>query len=495
MTPIMQKTEIAQATGWADDVGQVNVDPPTTHEPTQNAAVEPNSVDQNAPAHDALLDAEDKVAPNKINTERPLWRHPIPRTALVVAGAGIIGTAIVQMTQGNSLISSGQNPVAATPTPTATPQVSGSESGDLKARLASIELKQKLQKLKEDRAAAQKAANTTASQSIKSQPTPVASLPPARSAAYSPSTSYTPRSVAQPTPVQPQPVQIQPQAQRVQPVQPQPVQPQPVKDPTQQWLEAANAGSYAGTSSGTHSQASNYPQPTTEATDAATSRSLKQSSATLATGQSQTSYQAQNVQPVQLSTPYQSSSNSFDPSRQISLGTKAAGQVERTISWSGNHPQSLTLPNLLIKITKSLKATDGKYEVIPKGSLLVAQITSADNSGLLQLSVVSVYLNLDGQLQTNPTALPTGAIEISAQGDRPLQAKSHFPRAGRSFLSQLGDAAGMAGLATNRTSLYMLSALQSNRQNFSSQTGYFSLEAGTLVQLYVNSSFALSGIP
>lgn len=253
------------------------------------------------------------------------------------------------------------------------------------------------------------------------------------------------------------------------------------EDPEKAWLEASNEGSFSGISSG--NKRTDDSQPTT------VNASTSPPSVGIGTPLAQVTQNAQIVQPPP--TVYQPTILSTDPSKQIILGTYAEGRVDTTIRWSTSGLQSLTQQTIVIKLTKSLKAADGRSEPIPQGSYLIAQITNVDSSGYLQLLVRAVYLNINGQIQLNPTSLPTGAIEIFDKQGNPLQAKLHAPKTGRSFLSVLSNAAGIAGLATNNSSFSALNTLQGIRQNSQSQTSYFSLEQGTTVRPYIKQSFSL----
>ena len=176
---------------------------------------------------------------------------------------------------------------------------------------------------------------------------------------------------------------------------------------------------------------------------------------------------------------------SSDPSNMIMAGMRAAGEIDTAIGWSRDS-QNASLPNLRIKLLEALRTVNGK-ELIPAGSYLVAKVEGADTAGLLQLSAISV------QASGNELPLPEGAIQIFGKKGRPLQAKYHGPKS-RSFLSQVGNVASIAGAVTddsNLSNLSVLNALQRNRQNPSIQLTYFTLDQGTSVQVYVNKSFFL----
>lgn len=144
----MQKTEIAVAAGWEEDTSDVAIDnvaiENTPIQDTPQDALNPNTLVSNI----SLLDTEDRVAPNQINSEKPVWRNPIPRTILVMVGAGTLGFSLVRLTEGNGLINPTQNQVATNANSMSKPQVTGDEKGELQAKLANVGLKQQIDTLK-----------------------------------------------------------------------------------------------------------------------------------------------------------------------------------------------------------------------------------------------------------------------------------------------------------------------------------------------------------
>lgn len=214
-------------------------------------------------------------------------------------------------------------------------------------------------------------------------------------------------------------------------------------------------------------------------------------------GQAQPQLQTSQPQTPQIENNYQRASYSSDLSTPretpvlsrkvgtlVSVGTRTSGKLDTPIRWSGDSSQNSGLPDLLIELTKPLKTVEG-FEAIPAGSYLTVQVISADSAGILQLSPISVQLR-DGQEKP----LPEGAILIFDKKGNMLQAKFHAPGTRKNFLSELGDAAGIAGLATDDSSLYVLNALR-DRQDSQPRPSYFSLDKGTSVEIYVKQSFSL----
>lgn len=294
-----------------------------------------------------------------------------------------------------------------------------------------------------------------------------------------------------------------------------PTKVEPKPDPMEQWLQAANAGSLgSGSLNSDATQTTNLQIDDSQADSQSTANSDEmqpsggvgvpsaqfhlpvqttaqinnsQDTAPISTQiqpslggtlqpQLQSATKAQTFQPIEYSS---------DPSTMLMVGTRASGEIDTAIGWSGDSSQNASLPNLRIKLLKALKTVDGK-EVIPAGSYLVAKVDAVDSAGLLQLSAVSV------QAGGNELPLPEGAIRIFGKKGRSLQAKYHGPKS-RSFLSQVGNVASIAGAVTedsNLSNLYVLNALQRNRQNSSTQPTYFTLDQGTSVQAYVDKSFS-----
>lgn len=322
------------------------------------------------------------------------------------------------------------------------------------------------------------------------QPTP-------RTAVVRPQPSSVPRRVSTPRTVL-RPVSYTPSRPLApaisRPLAPAKVEPKP--DPMEQWLQAASVGSLSsGTPSEDRTQISNAQTDDSQAFDSqdtVSNQTKSQPSGGVGTSLAQTQLPVQNTQPpnlqaqnTQSETNYQPA-NSSDPSTMLMVGTRASGEIDTSIGWSGERSQNSSLPSLRIKLEEPFKSAGGK-EVIPAGSYLVARVDGADSAGLLQLSAVSV------QSGGNEKPLPENAIRIFGKGGKPLKAEYHGPK-GRGFLDRVADAApAIAGAATDNSTLsnlYVLNTLQRNEQDSQRQPTYFSLDQGTSVQVYVDRTFA-----
>lgn len=518
---MLQKTEIARETGWSEDK-----DDSVAHSHLeQDTPVDP-SVPISAPAEDALLDAEDLVAPNQINTVRPAWRHPLPRTILAVMGTGIIGVGVLQLTEGNSLIGSSQNQADLNPTSTSIPKPVDGDKGDLQAQIATFELRQKINNINKARQAEKKSANITKVPTHpKPQPTPVAK-PPQRAVAYNSPPQYIspPRAtwVAARS-------QQSPKRQELQASVP--------KDPMEQWLAAANAGSFGSVSSASNTQLEGsststedndakvnkgigsappnqksdlmpaHPNPTTESLGWSRFHPSATSIESQPSGSTQTIHYSATIP-------------------QLIVGTKASGKLESGIAWSGrlsNNSQSFR-----IQLKEPLLAADNTVAV-PKGAYLVARVDTAADSGLLEMSVVSFLLKSNGTIVEKflpEAAVRTRAIRILGKGGSYLQAKATNRNNARNNIGMIllsgvskvaalsnqldyqstyndGDftstttsrdpnySAGLGQGAASELLRQQRERGQQVQQSIEREPNIFVLKQGTTVQVYVNQSLSL----
>lgn len=185
-------------------------------------------------------------------------------------------------------------------------------------------------------------------------------------------------------------------------------------DPTQQWLIAANAGSFS--SSG----------------DEPEGEELKVTGIEGGTGG------AQQVAEVSKTT------IDYNALR-VLVGSTAEGRLETPIAWGAGDAGG---QNYLIKISKPLKASDGG-EVLPVGSYLVAQLTSSNGAGFAQLRGVSVLINSNGDTQEKQ--LPENAVLIMASDGGFLKAESRKgSNLGGNFISAVVAGVAKAAEIQNR---------------------------------------------
>ncbi|OYD90439.1 hypothetical protein CDG77_17340 [Nostoc sp. 'Peltigera membranacea cyanobiont' 213] len=224
-----------------------------------------------------------------------------------------------------------------------------------------------------------------------------------------------PRSYQQSRREQPQPRQISrelqsqpritPRSQQSSPTISQAQALKPKLDPTQQWLIAANAGSFSSSSDQTESE-----KPTkTRGIEGGTGGAMQVSQIT-----PDNNYNAHSVL----------------------VGSTAEGRLETPIAWGVGDSGG---QNYLVKISKALKASDGS-EVLPVGSYLVVQLAESNGSGLAKLRGVSALVNM----QEKP--LPPNAVLVMAKDGNFLRANSRKgSNLGNNFISAV--VAGVAKAA------------------------------------------------
>ena len=230
----------------------------------------------------------------------------------------------------------------------------------------------------------------------------------------------------------------------------------PAEDPAQKWMALANVGNFGNGQVG--QTAGDFP--TTVA------------NSNIPTGGVGTPPPAQvSYQQAKYQVPTAAATTSVDSSLQLPSGAKVEGKLQTPLAWSGSG-QRQALPKLRIKLKKSLGS-------IPAGAEIIAQITNADNSGLLQLAAVAVQ-EPDGQ----SISLASDALSFFGEGGKPLQAHYHGPRSGGDRLfSKLGNVAGMFGSSSN---FDVLSRMQNRQSSSQSQPIYYTLDEGIVIVIYVN---------
>ncbi|WDD36798.1 hypothetical protein PQG02_33650 (plasmid) [Nostoc sp. UHCC 0926] len=200
-------------------------------------------------------------------------------------------------------------------------------------------------------------------------------------------------------------------------------------DPTQQWLLAANAGSFR--SSGDESESE---------------KPIKTNGIEGGTGGA--TQVAQNT------------TINYNALR-VLVGSTAEGRLETPIAWGAGDAGG---QNYLIKISKPLKASDGG-EVLPVGSYLVAQLTSSNGAGFAQLRGVSVLINSNGDTQEKQ--LPKNAVLIMAKDGGFLKAESRKgSNLGGNFISAVVAGVAKAAEIQNRPT----SQISTNSNGFSTSS-------------------------
>ncbi|MDZ8140695.1 MAG: hypothetical protein RM049_36290 [Nostoc sp. DedQUE04] len=203
----------------------------------------------------------------------------------------------------------------------------------------------------------------------------------------------------------------------------------PTKDPTQQWLLAANAGSFRSSVDESESE-----------------KPIKINGIEGGTGGA--TQVAQNT------------TINYNALRVI-VGSTAEGRLETPIAWgtgdAGNQ-------NYLVKLTKPLKASDGS-DVLRVGAYLVVQLAESNGSGFAKLRGVSVLVNINGDTQEKQ--LPPNAVLIMASDGGFLKAQSRKgSNLGNDFIGAIVAGVAKAAEVQNRPT----TQISSNSNGFSTSS-------------------------
>lgn len=375
---------------------------------------------------------EENPAPEEIVTTRTVSQSPLLKGG-VIALICLLFVTIIGVLLGNSLnvlkFSSGnvQTAKKEVQTPPVEPE---SETGKDKTALALTSQNYELKQIREEKATPTPTSSPT---SIAPQAPP---MPPVRQVRQTYPVASQP-----PAPrTFPQVRREQPQARREQP-QPQPRIAQPIRqsplafpqspkvDPTQQWLIAANAGSLRSSVDESESE-----------------KPIKTNGIEGGTGGA--TQVAQNT------------TINYNALRVI-VGSTAEGRLETPIAWgtgdAGNQ-------NYLVKLTKPLKASDGR-NVLPVGAYLVVQLAESNGSGFAKLRGVSVLVNINGDTQEKQ--LPENAVLIMAKDGGFLKAESRRgSNLGNNFISAIVAGVAKAAEVQNRP----ITQVSSNSNGFSTSS-------------------------
>ena len=369
-------------------------------------------------ANDSIQPSENP-APEEIVTARTVSQSPLLKMGvialIVLAFVTIIGALI-----GNSMnaLNFSSNKAQPTKAKEQTPEAEVvDETGKDKTALALTSQNYELKKIREEKPNP----NPTPTPSPTLAPAPIAAITPLMQPVQRGQRSYPVASqptapltfsrarVSQP---QPQPKIAQPSRQS--PLAfPTAATNAPTQDPTQQWLLAANAGSFR--SSGDESLGES-PTKTTG----------------IEGGMGGATQVAQNT------------SINYNALR-VLVGSTAEGRLETPIAWgtgdAGNQ-------NYLVKLTKPLKASDGS-DVLPVGAYLVVQLAESNGSGFAKLRGVSVLVNSNGDTQEKQ--LPPNAVLIMAKDGGFLKAQSRKGSyLGNNFISAIVAGVAKAAEVQNR---------------------------------------------
>nr|WP_322714907.1 hypothetical protein [Nostoc sp. ChiSLP03a]MDZ8216194.1 hypothetical protein [Nostoc sp. ChiSLP03a] len=393
-------------------------------EPLPSATIEIESQDfaaMNGAKTSSINDSiqpEQNPAPEEIVTTRTVSQSPLLKMGVVALICSLF-VIIIGALIGNSMnvlkFSKGivQTPKANEQTPLPEPE---NETGKDKTALALTSQNNQLRQIRDQKP------NPVTTPTNNAIPAPIAPVTPniqpvqRRQQPYPVDRAPTvPKTFPTARREQPQP-QPQPQPKIAQPVRQSPLafpQANIAKlDPTQQWLLAANAGSFS--SSGDDSE-------------------VKEPKVTGIEGGAGGAMQV-----------VESTSSDYNVKR-VLVGSTAEGRLETPIAWgtgdAGNQ-------NYLVKVSKPLKASDGS-DVLPVGAYLVVQLAESNGSGLAKLRGVSVLVNSNGDTQEKP--LPPNAVLIMAKDGGFLKAESRKgSNLGNNFISAIIAGVAKAAEVQNR---------------------------------------------
>ncbi|MHC5746847.1 MAG: hypothetical protein ACYTXT_34155 [Nostoc sp.] len=380
------------------------------------------------------IQPEQNPAPEEIVTARTVSQSPLLKMG-VIALICFIFVALIGAMLGNSMnvlkFSKGiVQPPKEEQTPLAEPE---NETGKDKTALALTSQNYELKKIR-DRL-------PTPTPSATLAPAPIAPVTPPMQPVQRRQRSYPvasqpalPRTFPQARVSQPQP-RPQPQPKIAQPSRqsalafPTAASNAPTQDPTQQWLIAANAGSFRSSVDESESEKpikiNGIEGGTRGATQVAQNTTIN--------------YNALRVL----------------------VGSTAEGRLETPIAWgtgdAGNQ-------NYLVKLTKPLKASDGR-DVLRVGAYLVVQLAESNGSGFAKLRGVSVLVNINGDTQEKQ--LPENAVLIMAKDGGFLKAESRRgSNLGNNFISAIVAGVAKAAEVQNRP----ITQVSSNSNGFSTSS-------------------------
>lgn len=401
--------------------------------------------------------------PHENKTERSLAKKPLPKLAVVAAGLfvvfGIGGFAISSMM--SSKKPNFTNPLAQkTDTKTSIVEKKGdvsNQSGELKTQLAiskqsddlkAIDERSKDKKKEKGVKPGDKDKDETPGKNQKAAATPVktspavANPPPARPYSSQP---VRPAPVARPAPVPVPPPRV---ATSLPPPPPPPsplaqntLNQQPIKpsDPVEQWHTLAMIGSY-----GRVAQPSDEPNADMGNADMGNADmgklqspvardKQKSSGRTMPSRESRESRQSR-LHHLDAYAPTDAEQRVIDgvPTHRLKPGTTAAANLSTSLLWAeGSQDEKL----IVVALTESLVGVDG-LEVIPAGQQIVFTVSGVDSNGLVS-AVATEIIDEEG----NEQPLPTNAITLQADKERPLLASGLFDPGGEIAGMDLGIAA------------------------------------------------------
>lgn len=455
--------------------------------------------------------------PDEVKTEQPLSSNPFAKLGLV--GAATLAVVLVAGVFLSQLMSgSSQKPrnnlvtpqVRSQPTNETTPQQLQSEIETLKTKLALTEQAQSV-KAAQERLRTPKPTSTVAlaEPSVSStRRQPVITTPPPT--AYVPQPVTIERIVRVPAPqplVTPQLPVLRPNTQPVVTITP-----PPPPNPFDEWTRLAKLGSYGQVN--VTEQPNNIaaaPQPTNE-------MQPPQETPNPNPGEQQPPPPEQGPAEVSQAQPQGQNTVAIGTSAKAVLATAVFGETTR----GGNNEEQTDKNVFVVRLKEPLKAANGQV-ALPANTEFLTEIRSISEQGLVQMNVVKVISQNDGNLTER--SLPNNSIVIRGNKGRPLIG-NRFPGQSSSVASMdlglfvlggIGKAAELlnrtdgqvvtinggstvvsntntgenipAGIVEGGLNSVVPQIAQRNQQaiaQMSQQTNVWFLPAGTNIEIYVN---------
>ncbi|MEH2395013.1 MAG: hypothetical protein V7K21_26310 [Nostoc sp.] len=382
-------------------------------------------------SEDSATPQESLSLPQEVQTKQPLSSNPFAKLGLV--GAATLAIVLVGGVFLSQLMSSNPKPknivppqVPEQPTDESTSQQLAGEVDTLKTKLALTEQAEMVKAAQQQLRTAKSTPTVVlkAEPSVSSRGTErVIPIPP-------PSTAYVPRTVtierivkvpaSQPLPSPQIPV-VQPNTQPVVSITP-----PPPPSPLQEWARLAKLGSYGQVS------LTDQPNNIAAAPEPANNPQPQQQ---------QTPKPETPTPEVSQAQPVGQKSLAIGTSAKAVLATAIFGE---TTTKSGGGDETGEGKNVfVIKSQEALKSKDGTT-VIPANTEFLAEISSINEQGLMQMNVTKLISQNNGN--STEQSLPSNAITLRGAQGKPLVANK-FPSQGSSIASMDAGLFVLGGLA------------------------------------------------
>jgi hypothetical protein len=391
--------------------------------------LEEESLDFNRPS---LVEQPSPVTPQEAQTEQPLASNPFAKLALVAtATLAIVLVAGVFLSQMMSANNQKPKPIVASPTPSPIANLSSEQN-----------LQQEIETLKTKLALAEQAQAVKRAQQNLRNATTTSVRPTVKPIAQNNSGATTDRLSAQPAPrtvivervaanpYLPPPIPVAnaaiPQLPPPPPVQATTALPTP--NPFAEWSRLAKLGSYGEVNIGDAPRVTaSVPAPENNSDVPPQSENPR------------TSSPPQTTAPVISQATYQSpKSLKVGTSAKAVLATAVFGETTRGNDNNNDNPNMF-----VVQLREPLKDLDGAI-ALPAKTELLTQVISISEQGLVQLKIVKVILQNNGNLTERD--VPENALLIRASRGRPLVAQQ-YPNRSSSIASMDAGLFVLGGIA------------------------------------------------